>query len=60
MKKYLVFGGVLYAGVGTFIALVVFLRGNDSAYTSNQNWSDALEMGLIWPWRVLKSMGIVA
>ncbi len=60
MNKYFILGGVLYAGVGSFLTLVIYLRGNDSAYTSDQNWFDALEVGLIWPWHVLKSMGIVA
>ena len=60
MNKYFVFGGVLYTGVGAFLALAIYLRGNDSAYTSEQNWYEALEVGLIWPWHMLKYMGIVA
>ncbi len=59
-NKFFILGGVLYAGVGSFLTLAVYLRGNDSAYTSEQNWFDALEMGLIWPWHVLKYIGIVA
>jgi hypothetical protein len=60
MNKYFVFGGVLYTGVGAFLTLAIYLRGNDSAYTSEQNWYEALEVGLIWPWYMLKYMGIVA
>ena len=60
MKRYLTFAGILYAGVGTFLALAVYFRGNDSAYTSNQNWSDALVVGLTWPWQVLQHLGFVA
>ena len=60
MNKYFAFGSVLYVGVGTFLALALYLRGSDSAYTSEQNWYEALEMGLIWPWHVLKYMGLVA
>jgi hypothetical protein len=60
MNKYFILGGVLYAGVGSFLTLAVYLRGNDSAYTSEQNWFDALEVGLIWPWHVLTYIGIVA
>ena len=58
MKRCFAFGGVLYAGVGLFLFLAVYLRGNDSAYTSQQNWSDALEVGLTWPWHVLQYFGI--
>lgn len=50
----------MYTGIGSFLTLAVFLRGNDSAYTSEQNWSDALVVGLTWPWQLLQYMGIVA
>ena len=60
VKKYFALAGVLYAGVGSFITLVVYLRGNDSAYTTGQNWYDAFELGLTWPWQVLKYVGIGA
>ena len=60
MKKYLTFGGVLYVGIGAFLTLMIYLRGSDSAYTSDQNWFEALEVGLVWPWHVLKYMGVVA
>ncbi len=59
MSKIFILGGVLYAGVGSFLTLAVYFRGNDSAYTSDQNGFDALEVGLIWPWHVLKAIGIV-
>lgn len=60
MKKYFVFAGLLYVGVGSFLTFAVYLRGNDSAYTSEQNWHEAFEVGLTWPWHVLKFVGLVA
>ena len=60
MKKLFTFAAVLYAGIGSFLAVAIYLRGSDSAYTSEQNWSKALEVGLTWPWQVLKFMGVVA
>ena len=60
MQKYFTLGAVLYVGIGAFLALAVYLRGSDSAYTSDQNWFEALEVGLVWPWHVLKFMGVVA
>ena len=60
MSKFFAFGGVLYVGVGTFLGLAVYLRGNDSAYTNDQNWHDAFELALTWPWYVLKFIGLVA
>lgn len=60
MNKFFAFGGVLYVGIGGVLALALYLRGNDSAYTSEQNWYEALEVGFIWPWHVLKYMGVVA
>jgi len=59
MKRCFAFGGILYAGIGTFLFLTVYLRGNDSAYTTDQSWSDALVVGLTWPWQVLQYMGVV-
>ena len=60
MKKLLAFAGVLYVGIGAFLAVTIYLRGNTSAYTKDQNWYDALEVGLVWPWHVLKYLGVVA
>jgi hypothetical protein len=51
--------GVLYAGVGSFLFLAIYLRGSDSAYTTDQSWVDAFEAGLTWPWHLLQSLGIV-
>ena len=59
MKRCFALGGILYAGIGSFLSLAVYLRGNDSAYTTDQNWSDALVVGLTWPWHVLQYMGVV-
>lgn len=58
MGRYFAFGGLLYAGIGSFLFLAIYLRGNDSAYTTDQNWYDAFEVALIWPWRLLQGMGI--
>ena len=58
MNKYLGFGGVLYAGVGTFLGLAVYLRGNESAYTNDLPWYEALEVALTWPWELLKFFGL--
>lgn len=60
MKRFFVLGCVLYAGIGSFLSLAVYMRGSDSAYTADQNWFDALEVGLTWPWKLLQYMGIVA
>ena len=60
MRKYFVFAGLLYVVLGTFLTFTIYLRGNDSAYTSQQNWYEALEVGLTWPWHVLKFVGLVA
>ena len=60
MKRCFVFGGILYTGIGSFLTLAVYLRGNDSAYTTDQNWSDASVVGLTWPWQLLQYMGVVA
>ena len=59
MNKFLAFGGVLYAGVGSFLAVAIYLRGSDSAYTSELSWTEALEAGLTWPWQVLKFVTLV-
>lgn len=59
MGRIFAFAGVLYAGVGTFLFVVVYLRGNNSAYTTDQSWSEAFQLGLTWPWHVLQSLGIV-
>jgi hypothetical protein len=50
MKKFFALGGVLYVGIGAFLTLAIYLRGSDSAYTSDQPWFEALEVGLVWPW----------
>lgn len=60
MKKFFALGGVLYVGIGAFLTLAIYLRGSDSAYTSDQPWFEALEVGLVWPWHVLKHLGVVA
>ena len=60
MNKYFAFGGVVYAGIAVFLTLAIYLRGSDSAYTNDQNWYEALEVGLVWPWYVLRFMGVVA
>lgn len=60
MKRFFIFGGIIYTGIGSFLTLAVYLRGNDSAYTSDQNWSDALVVGLTWPWQLLQHIGVVA
>ena len=59
MRQYLAFGGVVYLGIGLFLFLAVYVRGNDSAYTSQQHWSDAFEVGVMWPWKLLQGLGIV-
>jgi len=59
MRRCLAFGGAVYLGVGSFLFLTIYLRGSDSAYTSQQNWTDAFEVGLTWPWHVLHGLGIV-
>jgi hypothetical protein len=41
MKKIFAFGGVLYVGIGAFLTLAIYLRGSDSAYTSDQPWFEA-------------------
>lgn len=59
MKRYLAFGGAIYTGVSAFLFLAIYLRGSDSAYTTNQSWVDAFEAGLTWPWHLLQGLGIV-
>jgi hypothetical protein len=60
MRRCLAFLGVLYSGVGSFVFLVMVMRGSDSAYTSNQNWYEAFEVALAWPWHFLQGIGIGA
>jgi hypothetical protein len=59
MRQYLTVGGIVYTGVGLFLFIAVYLRGSDSAYTADLSWSDAFEVGLMWPWHLLQGLGIV-
>ncbi len=60
MQKYFVFGGVIYAGVATFITTGYYLQGSNSAYSSHVTLVDAMEVGLSWPWQLLQVAGIGA
>ena len=60
MRKYLAFGGIIYAGVATFITTGSYLRGSNSAYSSHVTLVDAMEIGLSWPWQLLQVAGVGA